>query len=592
LSAHVESFPIEPPYNRDLSDVSLWERSLTRSVHRRELAALHRKYAARRKGATIAVSATMAATPTIQPLAAMAAMSGGSAVATAPASDRTAIHMPASALVSYGDTGAAVAAVQREVGVDDDGIFGPITRGAVERFQQRYGLPVTGEVDARTWTALFHSNVTFVGGGGSHVMTVYRPGGAETKLTSAAPESSPRSAGTTTPASAPRHIASAPRHVASATPAPAPAAPRPVSAPVSTAGGCGAGRIATPVSGPVTGQFGESRPGHLHAGMDISAASGTPVRAAQCGTVVQAGTESGYGNIVCIQHAGGVSTCYAHLSQIGTSQGSYVHVGDVIGRVGCTGSCTGPHLHFEVRQNGKAVNPEPYLSGSAKISGGATATTAVQKTTTSQTTTTTATMTSATPASQAPAGQPATITQAQPAATAAAPAEGATIDTTAAAPAATAPAPAGTAPAAPTQSAPAPAPAPAETAPAAPAPTQSAPAPAPAPAETTPAPAPAAPAPTQSAPAPAPAPAETAPAPAPAAPAPAQSAPAPAQAQPEQTAPAPAPAQAESAPAEAAAPAEPAPAASSAPAQDAAPAASGAPAEASSQAAATGGASA
>ena len=72
--------------------------------------------------------------------------------------------MPSSALVAFGDTGEAVAAVQRQVGVDDDGIFGPITRGAVKDFQNRYGIPVTGRVDARTWQALFKSNVTYVGG--------------------------------------------------------------------------------------------------------------------------------------------------------------------------------------------------------------------------------------------------------------------------------------------------------------------------------------------------------------------------------------------------------------------------------------------
>ena len=115
----------------------------------------------------------------------------------------------------------------------------------------------------------------------------------------------------------------------------------------------------------MTGVYGEARTGHTHAGQDIAAPTGTAVRAAQCGTVTQAGADgSGYGNLVCIQHEGGVSTCYAHLSQINTTKGAYVHVGDVIGKVGCTGSCTGPHLHFEVRENGKAVNPEPYLAGS------------------------------------------------------------------------------------------------------------------------------------------------------------------------------------------------------------------------------------
>ena len=120
----------------------------------------------------------------------------------------------------------------------------------------------------------------------------------------------------------------------------------------------------------MTGTFGEARTGHTHAGQDIAAPTGTAVRAAQCGTVTSAGADgSGYGNLVCIQHEGGVSTCYAHLSQIDTTKGAYVHVGDVIGKVGCTGSCTGPHLHFEVRENGKATNPAPYLEGSKTIAG-------------------------------------------------------------------------------------------------------------------------------------------------------------------------------------------------------------------------------
>ena len=120
-------------------------------------------------------------------------------------------------------------------------------------------------------------------------------------------------------------------------------------------------RSPRPVSGTTTGTFGEARSGHTHAGKDIAAPTGTAVRAAQCGTVTPAGADGGgYGNLVCIQHEGGVSTCYAHLSQIDTTKGAYVHVGDVIGKVGCTGSCTGPHLHFEVRENSKAVNPDDH----------------------------------------------------------------------------------------------------------------------------------------------------------------------------------------------------------------------------------------
>src|SRR4030095_4841346 len=100
-------------------------------------------------------------------------------------------------------------------------------------------------------------------------------------------------------------------------------------------------------------------------GMDIAAPPGTAVRAAACGTVSLAGQQSGYGNIVCITHTSQFSTCYAHLSRFGVSSCAQVQQGQVIGYVGCTGSCTGPHLHFETRVNGQAQNPTTYLSGGA-----------------------------------------------------------------------------------------------------------------------------------------------------------------------------------------------------------------------------------
>ena len=94
--------------------------------------------------------------------------------------------------------------------------------------------------------------------------------------------------------------------------------------------------------------------------MDIAAPTGTPVHAAACGTVSLAGQQSGYGNIVCVTHTSQFSTCYAHLSRFGVSNGAQVQQGQVIGYVGCTGSCTGPHLHFETRVNGQAQNPTTY----------------------------------------------------------------------------------------------------------------------------------------------------------------------------------------------------------------------------------------
>ena len=115
-----------------------------------------------------------------------------------------------------------------------------------------------------------------------------------------------------------------------------------------------------PVSGPVVSPFGY-RWGRLHAGIDIAVPYGTPIHAAAAGTVVLAGWVSGYGNYTCIDHGGGMATCYAHQSSFAVSQGASVAQGQVIGYVGCTGHCFGPHLHFEVRINGTPVDPLGYL---------------------------------------------------------------------------------------------------------------------------------------------------------------------------------------------------------------------------------------
>ena len=77
--------------------------------------------------------------------------------------------------------------------------------------------------------------------------------------------------------------------------------------------------------------------------------------------VVSAGSLGGYGNATIVDHGGGIATLYAHQSSLAVSEGQRVTAGQTIGRVGCTGSCTGPHLHFEVRLNGDPVNPVPYL---------------------------------------------------------------------------------------------------------------------------------------------------------------------------------------------------------------------------------------
>jgi murein DD-endopeptidase MepM/ murein hydrolase activator NlpD len=95
--------------------------------------------------------------------------------------------------------------------------------------------------------------------------------------------------------------------------------------------------------------------------MDIAAPIGTPIRAADSGTVRIAGWVGGYGNYTCIAHSASLSSCYGHQSRIGVSVGQSVTKGQIIGAVGSTGHSTGPHLHFEARVNGGVVNPMNYL---------------------------------------------------------------------------------------------------------------------------------------------------------------------------------------------------------------------------------------
>ena len=110
----------------------------------------------------------------------------------------------------------------------------------------------------------------------------------------------------------------------------------------------------------VTSNFGY-RWGRLHAGTDVGVPQGTTVRASRGGQVITAGWVGGYGNCVIIDHGDGVSTRYGHLSQVLVTVGQYVDQGDQIALSGNTGRSTGPHLHFEIRINGEAVDPLPYL---------------------------------------------------------------------------------------------------------------------------------------------------------------------------------------------------------------------------------------
>ena len=116
-----------------------------------------------------------------------------------------------------------------------------------------------------------------------------------------------------------------------------------------------------PIQGVLTSPFG-MRWGRMHEGIDIGAATGTPIYAAAGGTVIYAGWESGYGNLTVIDHGNGLATAYGHQSKIAVSNGQTVSRGQLIGYVGSTGHSTGPHLHFEVRANGTPVNPLSYLS--------------------------------------------------------------------------------------------------------------------------------------------------------------------------------------------------------------------------------------
>lgn len=115
-----------------------------------------------------------------------------------------------------------------------------------------------------------------------------------------------------------------------------------------------------PVGGSLVSPFGQ-RWGRLHSGIDIAAPAGTPIVASAAGTVAYAGSMSGYGLIVLIQHAGGVATAYAHNSSIAVSVGQTVTQGQTIAAVGCTGHCFGDHVHFEVRIGGSPVDPMGYL---------------------------------------------------------------------------------------------------------------------------------------------------------------------------------------------------------------------------------------
>jgi murein DD-endopeptidase MepM/ murein hydrolase activator NlpD len=128
-----------------------------------------------------------------------------------------------------------------------------------------------------------------------------------------------------------------------------------------------------PVNGKILSRFGDrqdpfSGEGEIHSGVDISAAMGTPVHAAADGVISHAEfTAGGYGKMVVIDHGNGMSTRYAHLSSFEVLPGQEIRRGEVLGHSGATGRVTSPHLHFEVRVGGAAVNPDRYLTKSVML---------------------------------------------------------------------------------------------------------------------------------------------------------------------------------------------------------------------------------
>lgn len=123
-----------------------------------------------------------------------------------------------------------------------------------------------------------------------------------------------------------------------------------------------------PCAGKISSGFGErvhplSNEVSFHNGLDIAASTGTPVRACFDGEVETSEFNEFSGNYVIIKHSDGFTSSYAHMSEIKTTKGAKVKKGDVIGLVGSTGAATGPHLHFEIRQDGVAVNPDEYITG-------------------------------------------------------------------------------------------------------------------------------------------------------------------------------------------------------------------------------------
>jgi murein DD-endopeptidase MepM/ murein hydrolase activator NlpD len=139
--------------------------------------------------------------------------------------------------------------------------------------------------------------------------------------------------------------------------------------------------VTVPLRAPVTGEIDETSPfgvrvdpflrvPAMHTGIDFRGNMGDPIHATAAGTVTSAGWSGGYGNMVEINHGNGLATRYGHLSAIDVTVGQSIRIGQVVGRLGSTGRSTGPHVHYETRVDGEAVNPAKFLDAGAKLFGG------------------------------------------------------------------------------------------------------------------------------------------------------------------------------------------------------------------------------
>ena len=123
--------------------------------------------------------------------------------------------------------------------------------------------------------------------------------------------------------------------------------------------------LAWPADGTITDRYGP-RWGRMHLGVDIGMLRSLDVRAAASGTVTDVGYVAGlegYGNVVIVDYGDGYSGLYAHLTSASVTPGEWLDAGEMVGIAGCTGSCTGTHLHFELRRDGLPIDPAPYLAG-------------------------------------------------------------------------------------------------------------------------------------------------------------------------------------------------------------------------------------